>query len=136
MVQYTKVLFIDDLDGGAADQTVVFGLDGKSYEIDLSTRNAQLLRDALGLFVDNARKVQRATASSGYTRSAKPTSKSEPNQRELSKSEHGNESDEQPQRAAAPGDLFLAVDTARPGQGSSHGQAADVPPAQFSDHVR
>lgn len=120
MAQYTKVLFIDDLDGGAADQTVAFGLDGKSYEIDLSTRNAQLLRDALSLFVNNARTVQRSAGRGGHTRPTKPASKSEP----------VNDSGEQPQSqwAAAPADLAPVVDTA------PHSQAADVPPAQFSDH--
>ena len=31
---------IDDLDGGEATETVTFGLDGASYEIDLSKKNA------------------------------------------------------------------------------------------------
>ena len=39
--------FIDDLDGSAAEGTVLFGLDGTEYEIDLNTRHAQELRDAL-----------------------------------------------------------------------------------------
>jgi hypothetical protein len=34
----------DDLDGGDAAETVMFGLDRKSYEIDLSKRNAAAMR--------------------------------------------------------------------------------------------
>jgi hypothetical protein len=56
MAQRTQVLLIDDLDGGAADETVTFGLDGGSYEIDLSGANARQLRDALADYVAHGRK--------------------------------------------------------------------------------
>lgn len=45
MAQKTVVLLEDDLDGGPADQTVRFTLDGVHYEIDLSATNASKLRD-------------------------------------------------------------------------------------------
>lgn len=45
----------DDLDGGAADETVRFCLDGTSYEIDLSTAHASGLRDVLAVYVARAR---------------------------------------------------------------------------------
>lgn len=49
---------IDDLDGiSVADQTVEFTLDGDSFEIDLTDRNAAKLRDILGPFVKQARRV-------------------------------------------------------------------------------
>ena len=38
------VYLIDDFDGKAADETVLFGLDGVTYEIDLSAKNAKKLR--------------------------------------------------------------------------------------------
>ena len=38
MAQKIQVLFIDDLDGGEAEGTVRFGLDGSDYEIDLSAK--------------------------------------------------------------------------------------------------
>jgi len=41
MAQKTLILLQDDLDGSEAAETVSFGLDGKSYEIDLSEKNAQ-----------------------------------------------------------------------------------------------
>ena len=49
MAKITQVTLVDDLDGGAADETVLFGLDGDAYEIDLSEANAQALRDLLAL---------------------------------------------------------------------------------------
>ncbi len=50
-------VFEDDLQGGKADVTVTFGLDGTAYEIDLSDDNAQRLREALQPFVAAARPV-------------------------------------------------------------------------------
>jgi hypothetical protein len=60
MAQKVQVLLLDDLDGTDADQTVRFGLDGASYEIDLSDANAESLRDALASFVAHGRKVGRS----------------------------------------------------------------------------
>ena len=62
MAQKVQVILVDDLDGGAADETVTFALDGFSYEIDLSTKNAQELRDAFASRVGNARKVSSRTS--------------------------------------------------------------------------
>ena len=50
-------VFEDDLEGGKADLTVSFALEGKAYEIDLSNDNVQRLRDALQPFVVAARPV-------------------------------------------------------------------------------
>lgn len=57
MAQKVQVLLVDDIDGGNADETVPFGLDGVSYEIDLSAKNAGKLRDALAGYVAEARRV-------------------------------------------------------------------------------
>ena len=51
MAQKNQTLFIDDLDGSAAEGTVRFGLDGTEYEIDLNARNAKKVRDALAPYV-------------------------------------------------------------------------------------
>lgn len=56
MAQRTVVTLIDDLDEGNADETVVFGIDGSSYEIDLSAKHAAALRDSLAKYVANARR--------------------------------------------------------------------------------
>jgi hypothetical protein len=50
-------VLVDDLDGGSADETVTFGLDGNAYEIDLSQANADRLREALAPFVAGARRI-------------------------------------------------------------------------------
>ncbi|GGD13990.1 histone-like nucleoid-structuring protein Lsr2 [Nocardioides daphniae] len=57
MAQKVSIVLIDDLDGSPADETVTFGLDGSTYEIDLTDANAQKLRDALSGYVGHARKV-------------------------------------------------------------------------------
>ena len=62
MAQKIQTLFIDDLDGSAAEGTVRFGLDGTEYEIDLNARHARELRDALARYVDAARRAGGATA--------------------------------------------------------------------------
>ena len=57
MAQKIQTLFIDDLDGSAAEGTVRFGLDGTEYEIDLNAKNAQELRDALARYAGAARRA-------------------------------------------------------------------------------
>jgi nucleoid-associated protein Lsr2 len=57
MAQKVQVILVDDIDGGAADETVSFAVDGTSYEIDLSKKNAAQLRDALAPWVGSARKA-------------------------------------------------------------------------------
>ena len=57
MAQKIQTLFIDDIDGSAAEGTVRFGLDGTEYEIDLNAGHAQDLRDALARYVGAARRV-------------------------------------------------------------------------------
>lgn len=57
MAQKTQILLIDDTDGSSADETIRFGLDGVSYEIDLTTENAAKLRDAMAPWVGKARRV-------------------------------------------------------------------------------
>ena len=59
MAQKITVTLEDDLDGGPADQTVRFGLDGAESEIDLSTSNATAFREQLAPFTQHARKVGR-----------------------------------------------------------------------------
>lgn len=57
MAQVKEVRLIDDLDGDSADETVEFGIDGRTYEIDLSSGNAGRLRDALAQYVASARRT-------------------------------------------------------------------------------
>ena len=57
MAQQIQTLFIDDIDGGPAEGTVRFGLDGTDYEIDLSTAHSEDLHKALAGYVTHARKA-------------------------------------------------------------------------------
>jgi hypothetical protein len=59
VAQERIIRLIDDIDGNNADETVRFGLDGTQYEIDLNTKNAKKLRDALALYVASGRKAAR-----------------------------------------------------------------------------
>lgn len=65
MAQKVQVLLVDDIDGGEADETVTFALDGKSYEIDLNSDNASKLRDALEDFVKAGRRTGRSSGGRG-----------------------------------------------------------------------
>jgi hypothetical protein len=60
VAQQVVITLSDDLDGGAAAETVAFGLDGRFYEIDLSEDNARKLRDRLEPFVAAGRKQTRS----------------------------------------------------------------------------
>ena len=57
MAQRVQIILEDDYDGGEADETVSFSLDGAEYEIDLSSANAAELRNALAPWLSHARKV-------------------------------------------------------------------------------
>ncbi|MGH3543252.1 MAG: histone-like nucleoid-structuring protein Lsr2, partial [Mycobacterium sp.] len=58
MAKKVTVTLVDDFDReGAADETVEFGLDGVSYEIDLTTKNATKLRGDLKKWVEAGRRV-------------------------------------------------------------------------------
>jgi len=56
-VQRVQIHMVDDLDGSEADETVTFAVDGREYEIDLSTENAQQVRDFLAPYVSKARRT-------------------------------------------------------------------------------
>jgi len=76
VAQIREVRLVDDLDGEKADETVEFGIDGKNYEIDLSTANAKKLRDALADFIGSARRSggrSRRGASSGGGSASAPS---------------------------------------------------------------
>jgi Lsr2 len=59
MARKVAVHLLDDIDGGQADETLKFGLDGVNYEIDLSAKHADELRAALAKFILSARRVGR-----------------------------------------------------------------------------
>jgi hypothetical protein len=71
MAKIIETRLVDDLDGTEAAETVRFGLDGKSFTIDLSKSNARALRAALRKYVAAASPertsgpTRRRSASSG-----------------------------------------------------------------------
>ena len=70
MAKQVITLLTDDLDGGEADRTVEFGLDGVNYTIDLSEKNAGKLRKALDPFLNSATRVGRSGGVSASRRNA------------------------------------------------------------------
>lgn len=73
MARKVQIVLEDDLDGGAADETVSFALDGASYEIDLSADNAARLREVLAPYVGVARRAGRPGRTSGEAPARKRT---------------------------------------------------------------
>lgn len=72
MARHTEVRLIDDMDGSAATGTIEFALEGRSYEMDLSTAHAEQLRNALAPFIASARRSSGRT----NTRRAMETTRS------------------------------------------------------------
>ena len=66
MARQIITMLTDDLDGREADETVTFGLDGISYEIDLSGKNGRRLRQVMEPYIQAGSKVGRG----GIVRSA------------------------------------------------------------------
>lgn len=81
VAQRVQTLFIDDLDGSAAEGTVRFGLDGTEYEIDLNAEHAQQLRDTLAAHVQAGRRV--SSGSRRPARSGRRAAASGPNTTEV-----------------------------------------------------
>ncbi|MBA3781847.1 Lsr2 family protein [Nocardioides sp. InS609-2] len=107
MSQKVSIILVDDIDGGDASETVQFGLDGASYEIDLSESNASALRDALSGYVGHARKV----GSGRRTRRAGAASTSGVNAKEVRAWARANKRSV-PDRGRIPADVREAYDAA------------------------
>ena len=107
MAQRVVVSLVDDLDGGQAEETVEFGLDGKSYEIDLSGANAAKLRATVADYVAAARRPSgRRRARAGVSVAARPVVDREQNQaiREWARGQGRNVSE----RGRIPADVIEA----------------------------
>ncbi|WP_030386536.1 histone-like nucleoid-structuring protein Lsr2 [Streptomyces sp. NRRL S-241] len=83
MAQKVQVLLVDDIDGGEADETLTFALDGKTYEIDLSTDKAEKLRAALAPYVKGGRRTGGRASSAGSRGKATASSTDGPSAEEL-----------------------------------------------------
>ena len=74
MAQKVQTFLIDDLDGSDAEDTVLFGLDGAQYEIDLSTDHAKELRTTLARYIDAGRRVTGTARRAGQNGRKTPAS--------------------------------------------------------------
>jgi hypothetical protein len=70
MAQKVIVQLTDDIDGGEADETISFALNGNTYQIDLSAKNAERLRNAFAPFIEKGRKAGRGDSASTRTRAS------------------------------------------------------------------
>jgi Lsr2 len=67
MAKQIQVVITDDIDGGEAHETIAFGLDGSSLEIDLNKLNAAQFRKTVAPYIEHGRRVSR-----GRGRAARP----------------------------------------------------------------
>ncbi|MEU8169760.1 Lsr2 family protein [Micromonospora sp. NPDC049004] len=67
MARKVITVLTDDLDGGKADRTVEFSLDGVAYTIDVSDENAGVLRKALDPYINAGRRIGRGPAENTRT---------------------------------------------------------------------
>jgi hypothetical protein len=73
MARTTETVLTDDLTGGKAAQTVTFGYDGKTYEIDLNSKNAKELENILSRYVAAGRKLGKAAGKPARSKAATRT---------------------------------------------------------------
>jgi hypothetical protein len=65
-----SVIVTDDLDGSDNAETVSFGFDGVTYEIDLAKKNRAKLEKALAPYIEAGRRVPRGGRRAGGRASA------------------------------------------------------------------
>jgi hypothetical protein len=106
MAQKVNIVLVDDIDGSNAVETVTFGLDGTTYEIDLNKKNAAAMRDALSAYVGHGRKVSGARGRRATTKTTMG-----PSAREVRDWARSN-GYSVPDRGRIPADIREAFDTA------------------------
>ena len=111
MAQKVHIVLEDDLDGSPASETVSFGLDGKSYEIDLNEKNAAKLRDVLSGYVGAARSVGTARRGRKGGSSGSSATNLGPSAREVRDWARSNGHDV-PDRGRIPSDVRAAFEAA------------------------
>lgn len=108
MAQRVNIVLVDDIDGSDAAETVAFGLDGTSYEIDLNEKHAAKLRDALATYVGHARKVGGGRRTRGAAKASATGGASAKDVREWARA-NGHQV---PDRGRIPADVREAYDAA------------------------
>jgi hypothetical protein len=74
MAKQVITKLVDDLDGGKAEETIRFGLEGTEYQIDLSGKNGLKLRKTLEPYVNAATKLGRGGISRTTSRASRQAS--------------------------------------------------------------
>lgn len=72
MARSVAVVVTDDLDGSPHAETVTFGLDGATYEIDLSVDNRARLERDFAPYIEAARRISRSRNRSSQGRPSGP----------------------------------------------------------------
>ncbi|HYK66509.1 MAG TPA: Lsr2 family protein [Streptosporangiaceae bacterium] len=72
MARNVAVVVTDDIDGSTDAETVTFGLDGVTYEIDLSSDNRARLERDIAPYIEAGRRISRSRNRGGPGRSAAP----------------------------------------------------------------
>ena len=72
MARNVAVVVTDDIDGSPEAETVTFGLDGTTYEIDLGEANRTKFNAAFAPYIEAGRRISRTRGSSSATRSPAP----------------------------------------------------------------
>jgi hypothetical protein len=78
MAQKVQVLLVCDLHEDEVEgvETIAFGLDGSSYELDACEQHAGEMREAFARYVGAARRAGRPAAGSSARRASRGTSRS------------------------------------------------------------
>lgn len=108
MAQRVQVMLIDDVDGSAGAETVTFALDGVTYEIDLSEKNAAKMRGDLASWVGHGRRVSGRSSASRPARKASGGGTDSSAVREWARS-NGHEVSERGRISAAVMDAYNAA---------------------------
>ena len=61
MARQVQIALIDDIDGSEAAESIVFGIGGQHYEIDLNEDNAEAFREAFKPYIKVARTSKQFT---------------------------------------------------------------------------
>lgn len=77
MAREMKVVLTDDLDGSEAAETIRFMIDRATYEIELSSDNAEKFRAVLAPYVAKARRVSASGSTSARRSSGSSKSNSD-----------------------------------------------------------
>ena len=106
MAQKVNITVESDLSGKPDASTVTFGLDGATYEIDLTEQEESKLRDAFAKYVGAARQV-----SKGKGRKPVASRQSGPSARTIREWANSN-GHEVPERGRIPAEVREAYDAA------------------------